>query len=637
MSAFTKVGFMLSLLLISVAAGSQDSCPDKHLQQDPVLLQKNLQIAKVADGPVSIDHANIVCHSQSCKEAQAKLTSIENEMTVASQKLQKCATSRGKLKKDLGEVLTKRSEVEAALKECVATRATLQMAIEECAERRAEKTAALEECKSSRAALEAKLRQCVEVDRPQAEKDLAACTKERAELQKLLEKLQGDSSGSSGGKGSRKSKKSSSSLLQTDMETREGSDSSVEAEVSRIKLRLQELEGTEGLIVVKIEKLVKLIATLAEQLEVNDAEFDTLAATLMEQLDKEKDLMVEFEGNEMKLVQSAKDYTETISGPLQNVRDQLAIAQEEEGKSLEDLASVVLSQAQGTSNLLQLKVQFYEAQYEKAKATQEWQHSEVSRIKALLEEGIKKGAAEECEGLRAELVTAEMSLQGTTALLNECLTTKAELTQKIEKAEVATSIAQKALEDCISAKASMQKELSDCNAKCAALSKDLQECLSAKEELKSAIEECHSHRDAARAALKECLAAKDKLKSQISALKAGALLQRDKFEAVINHSESMGDLLQVLKTLAAKLIGLASQQAESSHATKKAVSGMSKLLNIEANMEKVAAAAAADGADLSSNPLGAGLATVQAAISNMLAAVAAANAENDDVLGDITE
>merc|ERR1719253_659945 len=120
----------------------------------------------------------------------------------------------------------------------------------------------------------------------------------------------------------------------------------------------------------------------------------------------------------------------------------MAKARQAEGDSLTDLASNVFSQGQATQTLLQLKAQYNDAKYEVAKEKQDWHNDEVAHLKSLLEEQTQSGAAEEeCEETRASLVTAQMQLEDVAGLLQECLTTKKELTTQIEHAEEATSLA----------------------------------------------------------------------------------------------------------------------------------------------------------------------------------------------------
>jgi len=233
------------------------------------------------------------------------------------------------------------------------------------------------------------------------------------------------------------------------------------------------------------------------------------------------------------------------------------------------------------------------------------------------------------------VVTAEAGLADTEALLQECLTTKKELTTKMEQAEEATRLAQTALEACLSAKTKMGAQLQECNRKCAELSASLQECLDAKAALRIAIDECHQKRDAARTALEECLAKKKELTDSIKAMKQGKLLQQDAHVAVTQHSESMDELVTLLKELGARFLTLIAANSEGDEEINGTVQRIRQLLNMEEAMEndQTAAAAAADG--ISEDPVGQAIEQVAAATQTMNAAIDTARAENDAVLGDL--
>jgi chromosome segregation ATPase len=355
----------------------------------------------------------------------------------------------------------------------------------------------------------------------------------------------------------------------------------------------------------------------------------------MEHFRTEEDLMGQYAENERKFVNATKNYLQTISGPLEEIRGRVAQARTEEGQSLADLASVVVSQSEGTANLLQLKADFNDARHKAAKANQKSQQEKIQKLQVLLDEKSKHGSDEDCEALRAQLVTAKMALEDTNALLKECLLTKAELTKKLADASKATSLAQAALEECNKACASMQAQLEECNTACASLAASLEECLKAKEELSAAIDECHKKRDEARAALEECLKAKAELQEQINMLKQGSLLQQDKHAAIINHSRSMDTIVSILRELAERFLELVSQHQEQDAKIKKAVAKMKRILGTEQSMEQTAAAAnnAANGA--SGNSVGSAIQQVESGTEAIFQALEAADETNNAVIQDV--
>merc|ERR1719379_2004454 len=141
-------------------------------------------------------------------------------------------------------------------------------------------------------------------------------------------------------------------------------------------------------------------------------------------------------------------------------------------------------------------------------------------LEAHLDEKIQAGDDhEECDDLRAKVITAKGKLEEASEALATCLSTKKVIQAKIDAVERARAIAQKGLDACLQTKVRLKTALEECHKRRDMAREKLQECLDRKVVLKKKIDECHERRDDALKKLQDCLTRKKELKTKIDAPK----------------------------------------------------------------------------------------------------------------------
>lgn len=541
----------------------------------------------VVDALPDLDHAHIVCHRHGCKEVQAKLQLIRSAKNQTQGALQQCATDRAKLETDLQAVAAARGKVEADLAKCSKERAVLSAQVRECGKHRAEKERALGHCARERALLERELTQCAEVDRPAAEKALAECGEARQKLEQRLKELAEQAK--NGVQSRRRSSRRRTSLLESNATDAEGvlvsagldedeeqkSDEELDLD-AQILLTQQQLEAEtlkwNGLKEAADEFTNKL-KEAQNKLNNNEDDFKRITAK-MEDKDKELAASLAALGATVNTFAQLSQNASALGKQLNVLTDGTKKLMDKQADTATDLFTQSGQEAETLLQLLALMQTEQVANEHQLRL--EHAHLEASLAQKTDLVALKERDGEECDELRAEVITLSANVATTQGKLRECLRAKSGIQRKTAYAQRAIESSRKGLERCLSHKVSLKKALDECKDRCQKTADLLKECLSRKKVLAQKIKECHTARDLARAKLKECLDRKGDLKKKIADLEAKMrnmkLLQG---ESLAQENMTLASAAQVVLNIM-KSIDEAEAQAEA-----EAAAGGSEMIGVE--------------------------------------------------------
>jgi len=527
----------------SVCDVNGEKCGASHVS----LMQKGVNRhtfakAHVGDEPKIHDHMHIVCHAEGCAEVKASLAVLEERITMVKQKLEECGTSRAKLEKDLAVAAKDRATAEKGLAKCAAERAKLSADLAQCGKDRAAAEKALAKCGHERAILEAELRQCAEVDRPAAEKGLAKCGQERQaleiELAKLVEKLK-SGAGATTKKSSRRRRrrnKKSSSLAQTSADEEDQADAHEEMEDQKeaVEARLVQLKAEAEEFEQKLQKLADTESATLAAIGASDDKIADAESNLANVAAREQQAEQDSAAAEEKTTTTIAETT-VIGSRLTKIVTAVEHQIEEIGAASTQLATETGAKTNALVQLMGL-VQKQATLKHQELSLMHNNHAEKLRK---VEEALKDHDHEECDDVRAQIITAKGKVKATAAALQTCLNTKKIISAKIAKIEKARAIAQQKLDACLATKAKLKAALHECHTRRDSAREKLQECLDRKKVLKTKIHECHLRRDEARKKLAACLEAKKSLKAKIQAVKdkMGSLSSASLIEIMDEHAK----------------------------------------------------------------------------------------------------
>jgi chromosome segregation ATPase len=558
-----RIGFA-SFMLLTVALTSSGLSLDTIADtltvnpQDLSLLQTTSRhVTKLHNTP-SFDHMHIVCHDEGCAEVKARLANIEKRVVDVKAKLEECGRNRKKLEADLGAAAKERGKAEAALAECAADRKKLSEDLAQCGKDRAEAERGLAQCSRERAKLEAELTQCATVDRPNAEKGLAKCAVERAALEKqlvsVIAKLKGQASGGStppkkSSRHRRRRRRSKASLVETDTETEDES----EAEsVQNLTSRKSEIEAQLETLRAQGRSLEESLSKINEQENKAMTMWNAMSAKFFNFWNKsEKNVALEKTVKKRMDELASKEKAEVAKLDINQRRMMLAKrglmqADKKANDAQKDLNKEALSQLSAQKKLLSLLAEVHHLKQEEAKGKHKRGSEKLGQLSTAIEAKRQSGAdEEECDDLRAQVITAQGKLQEASQGLQVCLKTKKEIQRKLDAVESARARAQKGLDHCLATKERLKTALEECHKRRDSAREKLQACLDRKKELKPKIEACHVKRDEARKKLAECLTKKKELKAKIAA--AMAKLGPQKRSSLLELTDEMSGVREILE------------------------------------------------------------------------------------------
>lgn len=524
---------------------------------------------------------------------KAQLDVINEKIMVVSGKLSECSKRRKQMEANLRKAAKERAQAEADLKKCGEVRQQLAAGLAKCAKDRAAAEQGLAKCSRERALLEAELRQCAEVDRPNAEKALAKCASERQALEKELALLVAKLKVKGGG-GAKPSKPTSSvrrrrraarrrskSLTQVESsdESADGTENAFQddddedaEDVSLLSLSdadATQMESRQEAILQRLAELKEeerrfqdMFTKVFDQTETASVKLAKLQKVAENLLSKISDADMEERTYEKNLAASEKKAVEAEK-ELDKLESKMSIAMADMDKADEEMATAQASNAAVVE--LQLKTQAQLIQLvQKAERIQHLRNEKlmnahanhgrkVKKLEALLDENearLREQNDQECDKMRAQVITAKAKLDTAAAALANCLQAKKDIQAKIDKVEELRDIARKGLEQCLATKARLKSSLDDCHHRRDSARQKLKECLDRKKDLKAKIAACHTKRDEARKKLAQCLQNKKILSSKIAKAKAGlaksSLLQ---VEDGSGTTELVDDLEEALTAL----------------------------------------------------------------------------------------
>merc|ERR1719265_1491945 len=319
----------------------------------------------------------------------------------------------------------------------------------------------------------------------------------------------------------RRRRRKASSLLEMSEEDRNAE--KLEAKKEAIETRLQELEEEEADFLDDLTDAMEDASIASEQLAAWEAKAEEIMAKI-EGLDADEAAKVLADEEAEARSDEAAQRLESLEDEIGNATKALDAADADMGSVEAELAAQTSSQLQIQTSLIELVQKTQHLRHEELKMAHSEAGQKVLKLDTLLD--AKKGMlhsrerGEECDELRAQVITAKAKLDKAADALQNCLQAKKDIQAKIDQVEKLSAKAKAALADCLTTKARLKTAVDECHKRRDSARQKLKECLDRKKELKVKIEACHKKRDEARAKLDQCLKAKKTLKEKIDKAKA---------------------------------------------------------------------------------------------------------------------
>jgi len=468
-----------------------------------------------------LDHIHIVCHHHGCDEVKAKLGLVKEARNASVEALAQCGKDCITLDMAMQTVSDERIKVDAELKACSEERKVLHARVKECGRHRSKYERDLAKCATERAILERELKQCATVDRPAAEKALKECGTARQALEsklKELEKKLQDNAGSSRRRRKRKlilTEMDAATLLENSEGVESDAESNLNAQVLLVQQQIFAELSRETDIGAQLAEYDEKMEAAAAMFASNDADFNRITNGMDMEDVKLKNASTAMGWLNDRFAEASKQANK-IDKKLDVVIDDTQKIVAKQAKVAATLGGQMIEEGQVRLELLALTSSHTSDEREHL----ETEHTHLSGLLQSMRDAVgkKEDDHEECDEMRAEVITLAGKVAVTKQKLDECLKTKSEIKKQTAQVTAALGRVNRGLQSCLRHKASLQAALDDCGKRCMKTSTMLKECLDRKKVLASKIKECHTARDLARGKLKECLAQKDELKAKIKSL-----------------------------------------------------------------------------------------------------------------------
>jgi len=283
-------------------------------------------------------------------------------------------------------------------------------------------------------------------------------------------------------------------------------------EHTQVSAQIQALKRQADELTEECDNIDLRVARALKRLQALDSEIDESTKALLASGDKEA-IIAQKLGELFARRDKAEAGLVSAIGHVAAAGRAVQVGAHEEIAAEQAVLTEQVTEADVTSNLLQLSLQAQDLQHQELELAKAEKSELLSQIQARLHQ--KEEDGEDCDETRAELIGVQGQLEEVEGKLKQCLDTKVTLQQKIDQASQAREEAERLLGECLARKSTLKEQLEECHTRRDAAREKLETCLENKKTLAAKIETCHTARDLARKKLEECLSRKGELKEKI--------------------------------------------------------------------------------------------------------------------------